>query len=112
MNFQTNLGLPSKYITTRFRAVQSLFWGADISGEHSLLAKRISGLSRANQCNLAAAARYSLASLGPNSVSSQDDGCALGSSAMLIATIISTFLGTLKARDNLPLSNCVDPAES
>ena len=61
-NLQTNRGLPNKYRTTRLSAAQFPFRGADILLEHSLLANKMSGLSKANYLSLAAAARYSLAS--------------------------------------------------
>ena len=46
-NRHTSRGLPSRYRTTRLMAAQSPFRGADILREHSLLANRISGLSKA-----------------------------------------------------------------
>ena len=46
-NLQTNRGLPKRYLTTRFRATQSPFLGDDILLEHSLLANKMSGRSRA-----------------------------------------------------------------
>ena len=46
-NLQTERGLSSKYRTPRFSAVQSPFLGLDILLEHSLLANRMAGLSKA-----------------------------------------------------------------
>ena len=46
-NLHTRRGLPSKYLTTRLMATQSPFLGLAILLEHSLLAYRMSGRSRA-----------------------------------------------------------------